>query len=570
MRVSSFLAKRQKVRVFLLLVVLPSLFTYSHLRNWLLTNDCTSILHFPNDGDATQRGTKSRSILECKSKHVEMPSHPLASIVQLTEGMMQDVAVPRTTATVVEKTMLFPSQSLEVAPSASGGASNTVNNFGFRTNHKKSKYSKPASPLAFTTILLGAINIGLYWAYWNFRVDPSIIVFNAEITQDYGRAFSAAFGHFEIWHVGFNMMTLFTLGNILEEKLYGSIPFLMYTFAFVPLTALVIVGLQRAFRIAPSSMVGFSGILFAWSVVATLSTSQTCPIMFLPDLCFNTYHLFDGKLTISLGPLVQLVFLQVVLPRVSFVGHLSGIIVGFCWHWDLLPPLEVLQPCILYPILWIFGKLVVPRLSSDNSRAIGSGPSYNTIGANAMVFWLLGRLLVAMMFHCFLLLCNMGPWNSIFISEVLLILVLSSLVHSHIWFTAGSKEVNFGISGRAYVVLVAVAWMTDSMTVMGWVMFRQPVSAIIGTMIVVRWMLWYASLCLVCYAIEETNQTLPGSLWKQLCGWMILDSCQPVGSLCVDHAMGTMLPSSSESRSESRLATESQAVDEPALVSHVV
>jgi membrane associated rhomboid family serine protease len=574
----SFLSKRKKARVFVLLIVLPSLFTYVHLRNWLLTNRCTAILRFPKDEEHGQYTSSHLNILECQSKQAEFPSQPFPSIVILTQSIMQNIGTPQPTSTVVDKTFLFPSVALlsSEANSSQLVTSNTVNKYGFRTNHKKIGYDKHESPIALTTILLAAINIGLYWTYWNFRVDPSPIVLNAEITQDYGRAFSSAFGHFEIWHVGFNMMTLFTLGNVLEEQLYGSIPFLMYTLAFVPLTALVVVALQRVFTTAPSSMVGFSGILFAWSVVATLSTSQTCPIMFLPDLCFNTYRLLDGKVTVSLGPLVQLVFLQVVLPRVSFVGHLSGIIVGFCWHWSILPPLEWLQPCILYPVFWIVGKLLVPRLSgtSSNSRVTsGGGLLVSTTGDTATALRRLGWALAAMMVHGFLLLyCIGGARNSILISECLLIIILSIMVNNHKSATAGSAEHNLGMVGRGYVILVALVWMTDSMTVTGWILFRQPISAIAAAMIVFRWILWYASLCLVCYIIEATNQTLPGSIWRHVCGWLILDACQPVGAWGVDHSIGMLLPCPFVSKSSSRYFKLSQttSLEESEQVSHVV
>lgn len=584
MTLCSFLAERQKARVFVLLVVLPSLFTYVHLRNWLLTNRCTAILRFPKDEEHGQYEYTSShlNILECQSRQAEFPSQPYPSIVKLTQSIMQNIGKPQPTSTDVDTTFLFPSAaalSSEADNSSQLVTSNTVNKYGFRANHRKSGYHKHESPIPLTTILLAAINIGLYWTYWNFRVDPSPIVLNAEITQDYGRAFSSAFGHFEIWHVGFNMMTLFTLGNVLEEQLYGSIPFLMYTLAFVPLTALVVVALQRLFTTIPSSMVGFSGILFAWSVVATLSTSQTCPIMFLPDLCFNTYRLLDGKLTVSLGPLVQLVFLQVVLPRISFVGHLSGIIVGFCWHWSILPPLEWLQPCILYPVLWSVGKLLVPRLSGTSSsssiRVTSGSGGLSTTGGAATALRRLRWVLAAMMVHWFLLLyCIGGARNSILISECLLIIILSSIMvnNKHKSVTAGSGEHNLGMVGRGYVVLVAVVWMTDSMTVTGWILFRQPISAIAAAMIVFRWILWYASLCLVCYIIEATNQTLPGSIWRHVCGWLILDACQPVGAWGVDHSIGNLLPCPLVSRNSSRYSKLSQTtlLEEPEQVSHVV
>jgi hypothetical protein len=46
------------------------------------------------------------------------------------------------------------------------------------------------------------------------------------------------------------------------------------------------------------NMVGFSGILFAWMVIATLQTQQkSCPVFFLSDLCFDVYQI--GGFTVA-------------------------------------------------------------------------------------------------------------------------------------------------------------------------------------------------------------------------------------------------------------------------------
>ena len=42
-------------------------------------------------------------------------------------------------------------------------------------------------------------------------------------------------------------------------------------------------------------------------------------------------------------------------------------------HWGSLPPLEVSQPCILYPILWMVGKSALYRWS-DNFEALAGTP----------------------------------------------------------------------------------------------------------------------------------------------------------------------------------------------------
>ncbi|KAL3917109.1 MAG: hypothetical protein SGILL_004864, partial [Bacillariaceae sp.] len=139
-------------------------------------------------------------------------------------------------------------------------------------------------------------------------------------------------------------------------------------------------------------MVGFSGVLFVWMVLATLQTSnqQSCPIFFFPSLCFETFSVL-GMFSINFGPIVQLVFLQVILPRASFAGHLAGLIVGFVWHWLLQWNrhhlgsgflLEWTQPCILFPIFWGIAKYMTlsGKLFGNDSGCDDDSGEGNTLG----------------------------------------------------------------------------------------------------------------------------------------------------------------------------------------------
>lgn len=76
-----------------------------------------------------------------------------------------------------------------------------------------------------TTLLL-VMNCFFAYRYWNYHVRPSsvAIVYNKMVTEgthELWRAFSGTFAHFEPLHIGFNMMSLYSLGVV--EDLYGSI-----------------------------------------------------------------------------------------------------------------------------------------------------------------------------------------------------------------------------------------------------------------------------------------------------------------------------------------------------------
>ena len=75
---------------------------------------------------------------------------------------------------------------------------------------------------------------------------------------------------------------------------------------------------------------------------------QFCPIFFLPSFCFETYVVPLVGVPFNLGPLVLLVITKFIIPRSSFVGHLSGIIIGLplVWGW-----LDWLTPPVLVSIL---------------------------------------------------------------------------------------------------------------------------------------------------------------------------------------------------------------------------
>jgi membrane associated rhomboid family serine protease len=209
------------------------------------------------------------------------------------------------------------------------------------------------------TTLLMAINIGLAYLYWNRRTNPSdVSKIYIKIVKEHElwRSFTGATAHFEALHLGFNMMSLYSLGTALEEN-FGSIPFLFYNISLIPITTIMMmcviylqIKLTGDVSLVETSTVGYSGVLFAWMVVASLEQPQNCPIPFFESVCFPTYDVIGFKWNIS--PMIQLVVAQCIMPRVSFVGHFAGIVAGFLLHWHVLP-LQVVQPTVLFPSLFL-------------------------------------------------------------------------------------------------------------------------------------------------------------------------------------------------------------------------
>jgi len=193
--------------------------------------------------------------------------------------------------------------------------------------------------------------------------------------------------HFEPLHIGFNMMSLHTLGKELEGG-FGSIVFLTYNVALIVFTTMVMMGMvyarvrwiqhkldrttasnnaqlqqtyrEQQVRLRETSSVGYSAVLFAWMVVSTMERkAPTCPIPFFSDVCFSTYSVPGIPfLKFNVSPIVSLFLAQFIMPRVSFMGHLAGIICGFCLHWGwTIPSLEFCSTNVLFGGVFLLGLI---------------------------------------------------------------------------------------------------------------------------------------------------------------------------------------------------------------------
>lgn len=200
------------------------------------------------------------------------------------------------------------------------------------------------------------INCMLAFLYWNKRIPSETVakIYSRMIptgspvptTTEIWRVFTGSTAHFEPLHLGMNMLSLSALGKELEgRQVFTSISFFMFNLSLIVIVPAIWLALQRYIQIhypnhynANGATVGYSGVLFAWMVVASLGQTSTCPLIFAPGICFPTYELF-GPFKFSFSPIVQLAVMQVILPRVSFTGHLAGslldfLCIGNCFQFD--------------------------------------------------------------------------------------------------------------------------------------------------------------------------------------------------------------------------------------------
>jgi membrane associated rhomboid family serine protease len=222
-------------------------------------------------------------------------------------------------------------------------------------------YNRPVT----TLILIGIM--GYWYALYSNQIDPSVVSFSYEkiVTDgEWIRLFTAAFAHFDLMHLCFNGMMVYQLGAI--EEVYGSARYAYLSLALVVITGFICLLLSYIliYRMQQEDArfqqaVGYSCVLFAWIVAASVRMREFCPIIFAPDMCFKTWFIPVIQFPVNLGPVALLVITKLIIPRSSFMGHLSGILIGLPLAWNAL---DWLHP------MWLISTLTVMFMLSARDR----------------------------------------------------------------------------------------------------------------------------------------------------------------------------------------------------------
>jgi rhomboid domain-containing protein 1 len=138
------------------------------------------------------------------------------------------------------------------------------------------------------------------------------------------------------------MMTLWSLGGTVERTL-GTICFLGLNLAILLLSNLIyLLCSYVAFKATDDDSwlsycsVGYSGVLFGLTVVETKIGDRLQP-----------RNLFGFSVPAVFYPWALLILLQIMMPGISFIGHLSGILVGLLYVSGCLPWLSLKRQWIL-------------------------------------------------------------------------------------------------------------------------------------------------------------------------------------------------------------------------------
>ncbi|XP_031478100.1 RHOMBOID-like protein 13 [Nymphaea colorata] len=197
-------------------------------------------------------------------------------------------------------------------------------------------------PLVFEVLEKPATSciIGLCSAIWFYIQKKNVgysnvgLSYEAALDGHHWRLITSAFSHISVIHLVFNMSALWSLGVI--EKLghigLGVEFYLQYTLVLVVLSGVLVLLLYHVliqkFKLEyfrRVTAVGYSCVVFGWMTI--LAVKQ-------PSSKLNLFGFLS--LPISFAPFESLIFTSIIVPQASFIGHLSGIIVGYSIAWGLI------------------------------------------------------------------------------------------------------------------------------------------------------------------------------------------------------------------------------------------
>lgn len=219
-----------------------------------------------------------------------------------------------------------------------------------------------AGGLPAGTALFAGVCVAVFGVQYLFALDTgplSIGAFPVVFLGEWFRLVTSAFLHGGILHILMNMASLLAMGPSVEAIL-GTANFVVLVLSAVLLEGLIYVGFCVACWAATGNAewlhmyaVGFSGVLFTLAVEeASLSPNPTRSV----------FGLF--RVPTRLYPWVLLVLLQLAIPNISFLGHLSGLLVG---------------------VLHVGGLLAWLLPSMEACRFMESLPLARTLHANGML-----------------------------------------------------------------------------------------------------------------------------------------------------------------------------------------
>ncbi|KAJ3443401.1 rhomboid-like protein [Anaeramoeba flamelloides] len=203
----------------------------------------------------------------------------------------------------------------------------------FRRNMRNVNTSFSTIPFVSRMIMILCIVLALLGGFTKLPIQQLCMspYYIFENWFNFYRIFISPFLHLGFFHILFNMTTFRWMGTSLE-KLIGSVNMFILTFLFIILSGILNLGISYASlnlfnysRFYTSCGVGFSGVIFGMIVIESRLSHQR-------------YRSIWGLFNVpnSVYPIALLIFLQLIMNRVSFIGHLCGLLVGYLYVYGKL------------------------------------------------------------------------------------------------------------------------------------------------------------------------------------------------------------------------------------------
>ncbi|XP_075058056.1 rhomboid-related protein 4 isoform X2 [Mixophyes fleayi] len=175
------------------------------------------------------------------------------------------------------------------------------------------------------TLAVLGLNVYLFFCPFKPLHYACISVHESYHHSDWQRLLLSPFHHADDWHLYFNMMSLLWKGTKLEQRL-GSVFFAVIILVFSQLIGVVYLMVQLILTRCTGDpsytfqcAVGFSGVLFGLKVLNNY---------YHPGGAHNFYGF---RVPNKYACWAELVAIHLLSPQTSFVGHLSGILVGLLY-----------------------------------------------------------------------------------------------------------------------------------------------------------------------------------------------------------------------------------------------
>jgi len=163
------------------------------------------------------------------------------------------------------------------------------------------------------------------------------------------RVVTSALFHKGFAHLLFNCLAFGTIGSPIERK-NGSLFLFWFLWTAIVFSSSIYIGMSYGLYAVTSSSewirvrcVGLSGVIFALAVVDGFREAESTEDTHRRALCGLV------RVPRKVYPFVLLIILQIMLPEVSFLGHLSG---------------------LLYGLLFVHGKMKCVFLSTSKMREL--------------------------------------------------------------------------------------------------------------------------------------------------------------------------------------------------------